>query len=149
MPNWTFLSNHAHVLLLLIARDPQIKLREVAERIGITERAVQRIVADLVAARYLERERSRRRNHYKVDPELPMRHPVVALQEIGTLIELIMSPGDGEHQGDRRASGANGASGAGRPQVRAKVRRTVGLAPERMADGTAHLMPCAASAESM
>ena len=64
-PTWTFLSNHAHVLLLL-AKDPEIRLRDVANQVGITERAVQRIVADLEADRYIERERQGRRNHYRV-----------------------------------------------------------------------------------
>lgn len=91
MPSWTFLSNHAHVLLL-IARDPEVTLREVADRVGITERAVQRIVADLEAGRYLERERTGRRNRYKVHPELPLRHPVEAHRDVGALIDLVMTP---------------------------------------------------------
>jgi len=91
IPAWTFLSNHAHVLLL-IARDPEVKLREVADRVGITERAVQRIVADLEQGRYLERERAGRRNRYKIHPELPLRHPVEAHCDVGALIELVMPP---------------------------------------------------------
>lgn len=85
---WTFLSNHAHVLLL-IAGDPEIRLRDVAERVGITERAVQRIVADLEAGNYIERERSGRRNHYRVHPKMPLRHPVEAHRTVGTLIRLV------------------------------------------------------------
>jgi len=85
---WTFLSNHAHVLLLL-ARHPEIRLRDVAERVGITERAVQRIVADLEAGRYIERERNGRRNRYRVHPEMPLRHPVEAHRVVGDLIDLI------------------------------------------------------------
>lgn len=88
-PAWTFLSNHAHVLLL-IARDPEIRLRDVAERVGITERAVQRIVADLEADHYLERERLGRRNRYKVHPDLPLRHPIEAHRRIGNLISLVV-----------------------------------------------------------
>ncbi|HEX8914548.1 MAG TPA: MarR family transcriptional regulator [Humisphaera sp.] len=88
-PTWTFLSNHAHVLLL-IAGDPASKLRDVAMRVGITERAVQRIVADLEAANYLERERVGRRNHYRVHPELPLRHPIEARTEVGALLDLIL-----------------------------------------------------------
>lgn len=88
-PGWTFLSNHAHVLLL-IAQDPRVTLREVADRVGVTERAVQRIVADLEAARYLERQRAGRRNEYKVHPELPLRHPIEAHRDVGALIELVM-----------------------------------------------------------
>ncbi|MFO0783470.1 MAG: MarR family transcriptional regulator [Phycisphaerales bacterium] len=85
---WTFLSNHAHVLLLLAA-EPEIRLRDVATRVGITERAVQRIVADLETGSYIERERAGRRNRYKVHPELPLRHPVEAHRKIGSLIALV------------------------------------------------------------
>jgi DNA-binding IclR family transcriptional regulator len=87
-PSWTFLSNHANVLLV-IARNPESTLREVAALVGITVRAVQRIVADLEAAEYLERVRAGRRNHYKVHPELPLRHPITAHRDIGSLIELV------------------------------------------------------------
>jgi DNA-binding MarR family transcriptional regulator len=88
---WTFLSNHAHVLLL-IARDPEIRLRDVAEQVGITERAVQRIVADLEAGHYITRERSGRRNHYHVNDERPLRHPVEAHRTVRTLVALILDP---------------------------------------------------------
>lgn len=88
-PAWTFLSNHAHVLLL-IARDPEIRLRDVAASVGITERAVQRIVADLEADRYLERERTGRRNRYQVHRDMPLRHPIEAHRRIGNLIELVV-----------------------------------------------------------
>jgi len=91
LPAWTFLSNHAHVLLL-IADDPEIRLRDVAGRVGITERAVQRIVADLEEGNYLERERCGRRNRYRVHRELPLRHPVEAHRDIGTLLSLILDP---------------------------------------------------------
>ena len=89
---WTFLSNHAHVLLC-IAQHPEVTLREVAERVGITERAVQRIVADLEEGHYLERARSGRRNRYEVHPELPLRHPVESHREVGDLLALILEPG--------------------------------------------------------
>jgi hypothetical protein len=92
LPNWTFLSNHAHVLLL-IARDADAKLRDVALRVGITERAVQRIIADLEAAEYLERNRTGRRNHYRIHSELPLRHPIEAHTEVGALLDLILKPG--------------------------------------------------------
>lgn len=88
-PTWTFLSNHAHVLLL-IAQDPEIRLRDVAQQVGITERAVQRIVADLEEGRYLERERNGRRNRYRIHPELPLRHPVEAHRDVGALLALIL-----------------------------------------------------------
>lgn len=86
---WTFLSNHAHVLLLL-AKEPEIRLRDVAERVGITERAVQRIVADLEHGRYIERLRTGRRNRYKVHPEMPLRHPIEAHRKIASLIHLVV-----------------------------------------------------------
>lgn len=91
---WTFLTNHAHVLLL-IARDPEIRLRDVAEQVGITERAVQRIIADLEAGRYIERERWGRRNRYHVDPKLPLRHPVEAHRTVGALMGLILDTAPG------------------------------------------------------
>ena len=90
-PCWTFLSNHGHVLLA-IARNPDATLREVAALVGITERAVQRIVADLVAGQYLERVRTGRRNRYEVRHELPLRHPIEADRDIGSLIELVTEP---------------------------------------------------------
>ncbi len=87
--SWTFLSNHAHVLLL-IAQDPEIRLRDMADRVGITERAVQRIVADLEKDRYIEREKNGRRNHYLIHGELPLRHPIEAHRNVATLLSLIL-----------------------------------------------------------
>ncbi|MFM7148924.1 MAG: helix-turn-helix transcriptional regulator [Gemmataceae bacterium] len=89
-PEWTFLSNHSHVLLV-IARDPGIRMREVAEKVGITERAVQRIVAELVAGGYLERERTGRRNHYRVHSHLPLRHSIEKHRNISHLLALVLS----------------------------------------------------------
>lgn len=100
---WTFLTNHAHVLLLL-AGDPDIRLRDVADRVGITERAVQRIVADLEAGRYIERQRYGRRNRYRVDPQRPLRHPVEAHQTVGALMALILDSPP-RPDGARRRSG--------------------------------------------
>ena len=90
-PTWTFLSNHAHVLLL-IAKDPEILLKDVARTVGITERAVQRIVSDLEASSYIERERLGRCNRYKVHPEMPLRHPIEAHRRIASLIALVVGP---------------------------------------------------------
>lgn len=86
---WTFLSNHAHVLTL-IARNPQILLREVAGLVGITERAVQRIVADLEEEGCLERERIGRRNRYRILPDGPLRHPVEAHCTVADLLDLLV-----------------------------------------------------------
>ncbi|GAA2565131.1 MarR family transcriptional regulator [Winogradskya consettensis] len=87
MPAWTFLTNHAHVLLA-IARDPDARLREVAETVGITERAAQAIVADLEQAGYLEHTRVGRRNRYTVNPAGRFRHPAEADRRIGDLLSL-------------------------------------------------------------
>lgn len=85
---WTFLTNHAQVLLCL-AEDPDIRLRDVAERVGITERATQRILAELVDAGYVKTARVGRRNHYVVDRELAMRHSAQLGHEIGTLLSAL------------------------------------------------------------
>jgi DNA-binding MarR family transcriptional regulator len=86
---WTFLTNHAHVLLCL-ARTPEARMRDVAELVGITERAVQRIVGELEEAGYIEREREGRRNHYVVSTDLPLRHPMERHQFVSALIELVV-----------------------------------------------------------
>ena len=87
-PSWTFLTNHARVLLCL-AQEPDLRLREAAERIGITERAVQRIVTDLEEAGIVTRIREGRRNHYAVHPEARLRHPSDAHTTVGELLELL------------------------------------------------------------
>jgi DNA-binding IclR family transcriptional regulator len=88
MTSWTFLSHHAQVLLC-IARDPDARLREIASAVGITERAVQAIVNDLVAEGYVERTRVGRRNHYAVDPTVPLRHELQHDIDAGTLLRLM------------------------------------------------------------
>jgi len=92
MEQWTFLTNHAHILLC-IARDPEVRLREMAERVGITERAAQRIVSNLVDEGYITRTKAGRRNQYRVHPELPFRHPVEQRIEVGSLLGLLSEPG--------------------------------------------------------
>ncbi len=84
---WTFLTNHAHVLLA-ISRDPTARLRDVAATVGVTERATQAIVADLEAEGYLQRTRVGRRNHYTVVPARHFRHPAEADRRIGDLLAL-------------------------------------------------------------
>ena len=86
---WTFLSNHAHVLIAL-AQDPSLRLRDLAEAVGITERAVAQIVVDLEAAGALSRERDGRRNLYRVDRTVPLRHPVEAHRTVGDLIAAVI-----------------------------------------------------------
>jgi DNA-binding MarR family transcriptional regulator len=89
---WTFVTNHTQVLLC-IARDPDVRLRDVADSVGITERAAQRIVSDLVDAGFLDRERVGRRNRYVINREQAMRHPAQFGQEIGPLLELLRLDG--------------------------------------------------------
>ncbi len=86
--NWTFFSNHSHVLICL-AREPDLRLRDVAERVGITERGVQRIVADLEEAGILSRARDGRRNHYEVHAERPLRHAVEAHCTVNDLLKIV------------------------------------------------------------
>ena len=90
--DWTFLSNHGHVLLC-IAHEPELRLRDVADWVGITERAVQRIFADLEEAGYLSRARERRRNRYELHTDRPFRHPVVAHRDVSLLLGLRVGPG--------------------------------------------------------
>lgn len=87
-PSWTFLTRHAQVLLC-IADDPGIRLREIGERVGITERAAHRIVGELVAAGYIERERLGRRNRYTVRPQVPLPDPVARDQNVGDLLTVL------------------------------------------------------------
>lgn len=88
MENWTFLTNHGHVLLC-IAADPAIRLKDVAEKVGITERATQRIVADLLSAGYLSAQKVGRRRFYDVRGSLPFRHPVERHNQIELLLQLV------------------------------------------------------------
>ncbi len=97
--SWTFLSNHAQVLLC-IARDRDTRLRDIAQAVGITERAAQRIVADLVEAGYVERERVGRRSHYRLNGEVRMRHVAQADYEINELLNTFQLPP--ETPGDSR-----------------------------------------------
>jgi hypothetical protein len=113
MSEWTFLTNHAHVLLC-VARDPGVRLREVADAVGITERAAQRIVTDLVEAGYLERHREGRRNRYEVHPRLPMRHPLEQQHAVGEVLAVLTGPGTLAPAGGR-ASRAGGTPGPDLP----------------------------------
>ena len=98
---WRFLSNHAQVLLC-VARDPDARFRDIAQAVGITERATQRIAADLIDAGYLEREKIGRRNRYHLNTKLDMRHQAQANHEIGDLLNLVQLPA--ERESEARAS---------------------------------------------
>lgn len=89
--HWTFLSNHGHVLICL-ARDPEARLRDVALAVGITERAVQKIVSDLEEAGVVERVREGRRNRYRLFLDRPLRHPIESHRSIGSLLAMILDP---------------------------------------------------------
>ncbi|MEV7174640.1 helix-turn-helix transcriptional regulator [Streptomyces sp. JL4002] len=88
---WTFLTNHARVLIA-IARDPGIRLRDIAVDCGLTERTVQAIVTDLQADGYLTRTRDGRRNRYVVTPAARFRHPAEADREIAGLLAYLAAP---------------------------------------------------------
>jgi predicted transcriptional regulator len=93
-PTWRFLTNHTQVLLC-IARDPDVRLRDVAAMVGITERATQRIVRDLVDGGFINRERIGRRSRYAVNTSRAMRHEAQADHQIGELLELLrLTPSD-------------------------------------------------------
>ncbi len=89
-PGWRFVTNHTQVLLC-IANNPEIRLRDIAPIVGITERAAQRIVADLVEAGFVKRDRVGRRNVYKINRRKEMRHPAQFGHEIGPLLDLLQS----------------------------------------------------------
>ena len=101
---WTFLTNHSHVLLC-IAANPEARMRDLADQVGITERAVQRIIDDLAAAGYLVIEREGRRNRYEIREELNLRHPVEAHCELAGLIGFVL----GKRPGRARREQARGA----------------------------------------
>jgi DNA-binding MarR family transcriptional regulator len=86
--SWRFVTSHTQVLLCL-QQNPHVRLRDVAETVGITERAAQRIVTDLVDAGYVQRERVGRRNHYTLNRSVAMRHPSQLEHEIGELLDLL------------------------------------------------------------
>jgi predicted ArsR family transcriptional regulator len=84
-PTWTFLTSHGFVLLE-VARSPDATVRQIAEQVGLTERQAHRVLADLVAGGFVQRQRIGRRNHYRVDETVPMRHPLLADHRVGELL---------------------------------------------------------------
>jgi MarR family len=103
-PSWTFLTNHAQVLVC-IARDPGIRLREIGERVGITERAAHRIVVELADAGYISRERNGRRNHYTINAQFPLPDPVAREQNVGELLAILAGPPQTKRVGRSGTSG--------------------------------------------
>ena len=108
MSEWAFLTNHANVLLC-VAREPDTRLRHIAECVGITERATHRIVSDLIEAGYLTRHRLGRRSYYEVHPELPLRAPLDDDHQVGELFRAVLrrkpaGPADRAEAGEQLAS---------------------------------------------
>jgi len=91
-PTWTFLTNHTHVLLCL-HEDPELTLREVSQRVGITERSVQRILSELEEGGFVTRERVGLRNRYRFKTNVALRHPIEAHCKIGDLINMVEGKG--------------------------------------------------------
>jgi MarR family protein len=85
---WTFLTNHLQVLVCL-ARDPELRIRDIADLVGITERAAVQILSQLEASGYVTKTRVGRRNHYTVHGELPLRHPLQEGHQVGELLRVI------------------------------------------------------------
>jgi DNA-binding MarR family transcriptional regulator len=104
---WVFLSNHAHILLC-IARDPDSRTRDIAEQVGITERAAQRIVSDLIAEGYLKRTKNGRRNHYEINRQGHLRTAAFVDLEIGPLLDVLETKNRARrsHQRGNAASGS-------------------------------------------
>jgi len=88
---WFFVTSHAFVLIQ-VDRDPDLTVREISERVGLTERQAHRVLADLVEEGYITREKVGRRNRYRVNYEAPMRHPAVAEHEVGALLHALTRP---------------------------------------------------------
>ena len=97
---WTFLSNHAHVLVCL-ARDPDARLRDVAELVGITERGAFKIVSELEAAGVIARAREGRRNHYEINTSVTLRHPLESDRTVGSLLSTLLDPAEARRLGLR------------------------------------------------
>lgn len=87
-PRWTFLTNHAHVLVCL-SRQPELRLRDIAEQVGITERGAVQILADLEEQGYLTRHRVGRRNRYELHLDLPLRHPLERMYTVGQVLRVL------------------------------------------------------------
>ena len=103
MAEWSFLTNHARVLLC-IARDPGVRLRDIAATLGITERTAFGIVADLTDAGYVVKERDGRRNRYEIQHHLPLAEPTSQERTIGEVLELLGGHEDAGEEGRRRST---------------------------------------------
>ena len=93
-PRWKFLTNHAQVLVC-IAHDPGVRLREISERVGITERAAHRIVTELAAGGYIERERNGRRNRYTIQSGVALPDRLGRVKRVGDLLSILADTNGG------------------------------------------------------
>jgi hypothetical protein len=105
MGSWSFLSNHGRVLLCL-AHDPAMRLRDIAARMGITERSAYGIVADLTQAGYITKGKDGRRNHYQIQAHLPLPEPTSRERTVGEVLALLAgtSASPGELQAEEQSS---------------------------------------------
>ncbi|MEM6910297.1 MAG: winged helix-turn-helix domain-containing protein [Verrucomicrobiota bacterium] len=87
-PTWTFLTNHTHILVAL-SRQPDLRVRDLAEEVGITQRAVQRILAELIDDGVLKAEKHGRRNQYRIDHRKKLRHPLEGKRTVGELLHVL------------------------------------------------------------
>lgn len=133
---WTLLSNHGHVLACL-AQDNRARLRDIAARVGITERAVQKIVHDLEDAGMVEIRKQGRRNHYRLNRRKHLRHPIEKQCSVGQLVRVLGGPGgrSGEDGKASRPAAAAGGASVQKPGARATRRKPV-QASDQTADRT-------------
>ena len=95
MGSWSFLTNHARVLLC-IAHDPGVRVRDLAAMVGVTERSAHTIVTDLVDAGYVVKDKAGRRNRYHIQEHLPLRDPITQERTIGEMLALLV--GENSHR---------------------------------------------------
>jgi MarR family len=107
MGEWRFLSNHGRVLVF-VARQPDARLRDIAERVGITERSAHRIISELCEDGYLSRKQNGRRNHYAIRPDIPIHDPLLRDHWVGEILAVVAPAHGWESRGrsaKRRSSG--------------------------------------------
>jgi len=88
---WFFLTNHAHVLIC-VDGDPGVRLRDIADTVGITERSAHKILSELIDEGYVDKAKVGRRNTYSVQPDLSMRHPLLRDSQVGDLLKIASKP---------------------------------------------------------
>ena len=101
MESWSFLTNHARVLFC-IAHDPEVRLRDIATTVGITERSAYTIVDDLASAGYVVKDKEGRRNRYQIQAHLPLKEPLGSEPTIGEMLEILVGTRDPERAGGHR-----------------------------------------------